>query len=667
MNSFLGTETCKKLNNFFKQITTLLIVFSIALPQNLFANNSPSDDLRESERAELAPERIDFNALTPESLNRIAIQPESLQTLNTTGMFEGQRIDIDVIRGEFQSDEADKILKVLNELKGQIEEAYRLNPNTKFEFVHISKEGDTKLNLAAEEILNFLKDINNNTQDKSEAINSGSWEKIKNFFTLVFNKTSKSDIYWALARFGAGTTSATLSFHFASGFPLSISLILGTTLGTASGSVGLFIERFTDWLEKNKPTPHKGARNYLSSIETALFVSPLLIGLQHNGLFSVEGMTLLLGTAAITPVIQSTYYKLRSKFPKVGLWYKWYAVEAAFLTVPYMMMPGWDIYTNSITKTIASTFLTALFSTMSQGVWDVLLTDKIRAPYLKEAMKKDIAEFSSKVSGRHIYQNNAQALDNLLHSDENKTRAFYDDLSKIVQMLPLHKTVKLDQLVEYIKNSRISAAMKKDLALESERLTGINIFNLSKNTRNKFTREHEFAVRERFKKYFFIASIISVTSAVATNTGVYIGNDLLKYSGLAGLAALGVSGVGTWAYLNNKLGLFVSVLSAASVGAIEYGKYAGSDILSQAGIGGLAFSAAAGVAWLHVKYKNIKAKRQERAIQDTITNISQKREKQQNTTEAPRRGLEIPTRQQTLENVLRSQERVKMCASLFAK
>ncbi len=606
----------KKLNKFSKQCTALLLVLALTIPQNLFANN-PSD----KEPNDIPAERFNFSeALSPQEINTIGVAPGELQFINTTGLQNGKTIDLDVIRGQFKAKDSEKILEVLNQLKSEIEESYRLNPNTKFEFVHIADENEKNVDLTATEILEILKDINNETNAVDVKIESSKAAKFKSFFAHLFDKTSKSDIYWSLARVAGSGTSAYVSFHYGSGFPIPVSIALAGVLGAGSGSIGLFIEKFTGWLEHNKATPEKGVRNYLGSLETYMLLSPALIGLQSDGLVSVEGAALLAGTAAAGVIVQSAYYMIKKRFPGAAMWYKWYATEALFLTVPYLAMPAWDIYSGNIKAAIISTFVTALASTASQGVWDVLITKKLRGPKLEAAMKADIAELADKLSGRHIYVNNPEALAKVIHEDELRTRVRFTTITKIASYLPGST---IQSFVEKVKASRIDAAVQRDLAQESERLLGKNIFNLSKSDLNKLTHEQEFRVRERYKKYFFIASIISVASAVATNTGVYTGIDALKYAGITGLGVLGLSGVFTWVYLDRNLGKAVAIIAAASTIAYEVGKRTGTEFVTMAGEAGLAAAAAGALTWAFVKYKDWKAKKIATQHENLAPNSSQ--------------------------------------------
>lgn len=579
----------KKLNKSFKQFTALLLVLSLTIPQNLFANNAADGE----DKSPLPAERLDFNkALSSEDLARIGVEHGSLQTMNTTGSLKGMKVDLDVIRGEFKGEDSSKLIRVLKQLEPEIRQAYALDPATKFQFIYIADEREKEVRFEALEIINFLESINNQTEVTTEKVKFSTAEKLRNVFTSMFDKTSKSDIYWSLARLAGGGTSATLSFYLGSDMPLPVSLFLGYgVLGAGSAGIGLFIEKFTGWLEHNAPTPRKGARNYLGSVETYMLLSPALIGLQNNGLMSVEGAALLAGTAGVAAIVQTVYYTIKKRFPTAAMWYKWYATEALFLTVPYLIMPSWDIYTSNIFLTIQSTFLTALFSTMSQGVWDVLLTKKIRAPVLQKAIAQDVSELSQRLSGRSLN----------------------------------------------------------------------DILNMSHTELNKIVHQEEFKVRERFKKWFFLASIVSVTSAVATNTGVYMGIDALKVGGMAGLALLGVSGLGTWSYLNNKLGLFVTVFSAASASAYTYGQYSANDFITQAGLSGLALSATSALAWFYVKYKDFRKGQAERKQALVGNDIGERFEK---ALEAARRS---PLGTANLNNVNFSaaHNTSNLCVSLF--
>ena len=463
----------------FKKLIALLVVFSITLPQNLFAN-SPTDG--DGNKNELSQERLDFQRiLTPAVMNEIGVAPDSIQTINTTGVLNGLKTDIDLIRGEFESKDFDKFIKILKKLEPQIRRAYELDPSTKFQFLYASGPNEKEMRIEAQEVLNLLSDIEKNISVTKETISLERIKKMKDFFVNAFDQTSKSDIYWALARLAFGGSSATLSFYVGSQLPLPASMFLGyAVLGAGSGGIGLFIEKFTGWLDNNTidPTKPRTLRSRISSVESFMFMSPLLIGLQDTGVFTVEGAGLMAGTAGAVAVIQNVYYMIKRKSPHAAMWYKWYATEAAFLTAPYLIAPAFDIYAENLMATVSSTFLTSLFSTASQGVWDVFITN-IRKPYLEAAMRKDAAELANRLQGIDITKIDPRELDRITKVEENK-------------------------------------------------------------------------VRERFKKYYFFASIWSVTSAVTSNTGVYMGIPALIYAGTGGLAVLGASGVTTWAYVKYR-------------------------------------------------------------------------------------------------------------------
>src|SRR5690606_32833111 len=133
---------------------------------------------------------------------------------------------------------------------------------------------------------------------------------------------------------------------------------------------------------------------------------------------------LLTGSAAATVVVQNVYHQIKKRSPQAAMWYKWYAVEALFLSMPYLMMPMWDIYTKSAVETITSTFLFSLYSTASQGIWDIFIT-KLRKPHLEAAIKKDLAEMAERLKGVDTTNMTPREIDAITKREEFKVREPY--------------------------------------------------------------------------------------------------------------------------------------------------------------------------------------------------------------------------------------------------
>lgn len=71
--------------------------------------------------------------------------------------------------------------------------------------------------------------------------------------------------------------------------------MMGLIVGAGSGSIGLFLQKYTSWLIDNKVTPKNTRRyNKIGSIETYMLLSPILIPIQGAGWNTLEVPELLL-------------------------------------------------------------------------------------------------------------------------------------------------------------------------------------------------------------------------------------------------------------------------------------------------------------------------------------------------------------------------------------
>lgn len=389
MGNYSGIE--KNLKLFARQFTALLIIFSIAIPQNLFANNSSDGDGSRSPG-------IDFSVIPTEAL------AGSTQTINTVGEVGGQKYNIDVIQGTIPADKSELLIEVIKSLEPQLQKIVKYEPNTKIKFIS-ALEGEGSQEMTAAQLLEVLRQINPKAIEKTSIppnLLAEYKELMINFFygtKNIFNKTSKNDLSWAFARLIGSGTGTTLGFYYGSGFPLPTSLLLATIIGGGSASIGVFLQKFTGWLENNKVTPENKRRyNRIGSVETYMLLSPILIGIQDVGFNTPEGAALLAGTAALSVVVQNIYFYIKQRSPKAAMWYKWYATEILFLSASPFVLPFLDQPSEQAWKAAATLFTTALWSTLSQGVWDILITDKLRKPKLEAAIRKDISDLAERIS-----------------------------------------------------------------------------------------------------------------------------------------------------------------------------------------------------------------------------------------------------------------------------
>ncbi len=481
-----------RLNNlvflFARYVFSYTIIFSLAF-SSPYAAASSSDSYDTSRSAP----RIDFEStLNAQTLGSMGFKDGQIQFLQTQSTRNGEKVEIDVLRGELEQESVHNVRKLLEHLAPQIRKVHEANPDSRFQFNYISEQGETALDVTAQEILSVLRDIDPDTRTNEEKIDSVISTKLKAILNKTFSsetysdatrrafdKTTKNDVMWALMRFVAAGGSTTWAFTL-SDIPLPTAMVLGVSLGAASGGFGLFIEKFTGWLDNNKTIPGRKL-NYITSKETLMLLAPLLIGLQGTGIATPEGAALLGGYSTATVLAQNIYYQIKKRSPSAAMWYKWYAVEALFLSIPYFMLPMWDIYTRSVVEAITATFAYSLFSMASQGMWDLFLTS-VRRPHLEAAIKRDLSELA-------------------------------------------------------------------------ERLKGVDITKLTPRELDAITKREEFKVRAPYKKYFFAGSILSVTSAVAGNAGAYMQSPALEISGQAGLLLLGSTSLILWTthVIKNKL------------------------------------------------------------------------------------------------------------------
>lgn len=400
----ISSGLSKKINKSAKQFTALLIVLTTAIPQNLFANPTSGD--KGETPSTLAPERIDFQkALTSEELAKHGVQPGTVEYFNSTSTIQNQKVDIDVIKGFLPGSHANILVDIMMELEPELRQSIELMPDTKIEFVNTSDPSQKKISVHAQDILDILekiKSVNKTDYKIPNSLAAEYAELLTNMFkgtVKIFDKTTGQDVFWSFLRVAGSGGITTIGFTVGN-IPLPVSAFIGgVVIGGGSGGIGLFLEKFTGWLENNKVTPENTRRyNRIGSVETYMLLSPVLIGLQATGINTIEGAGLIAGTAAASVVIQNVYFFIKKRSPRAAMWYKWYATEALFLSAISYAMPAFGIYSKDVFKTIQNAFVTALMSTSSQGVWDILLTDYIRKPLLQEAIRKDISDLAERIS-----------------------------------------------------------------------------------------------------------------------------------------------------------------------------------------------------------------------------------------------------------------------------
>ncbi len=479
-NKISTIHLCKKLKELSKQGTALLLVFALALPLNLFAQNSPDG------RAQ-PPETRDFNfsVINAETLKRMGLEPGSVQTIQTSGIHQGRKVSMEIIRGTVPAESANVIVDIIEKLEPQIRKAAELDPNIKFDFRYLAPESEKAINPTALELYDILKDIKatNFVEERiPDSLAQEYKELLKGFVEgskNLFNETTKNEVSFSFVRmFGAGGLSYA-SFHYGLNIPIPAALSMGFVMGSMSGSVGLLLQKFTRWLVSNTVTP-QNTRRYtrIGSVETYALLSPILIPLQSTVWNTPEGVGIIAGGAAASVIVQNVYYTIKKGSPTAAMWYKWFAVEAAFLTAAGLLLPAFGLPTEAPWLAIKAIFITSLASTASQGVWDIFITDSLRRIPLEEAIKRDIQDLSRRIS----------------------------------------KTVVTDEKF-------------KEIVLEEKQ----NV-------------DQERAVRNRYNWHFTIASLVSVGSAVAMSVGSNTGNNPLYFTGKAGLITLGASGALTWSY-----------------------------------------------------------------------------------------------------------------------
>lgn len=421
-NKLSTTKMCKQLNVFLKQFITLLLVLSFALPHNVIANNDPSDF---EEKIDNDSNRLNFDVLDTDELARRGVNPDQLLRTNSSSRLnDGRRITIDLIQGEVKAHQFNVIIAVLEQLEPQLRRAFELNPNTKFEPVIVTAEGEERLlDATIQDVLNFINDIREGKVTRV-SINQSTAQRIRGFFSRAFEKTTAEDVKWGLARLAINGTSATISLYITN-VPFPIAPLLGYGLiGAASAGIAVFLEKFTEWLDHNEVNRSRPLRNRLGSIETYLLLSPLLIGLQGTGLNTMEGVQLLAGTAALSVVLQNAYYFIKKRSANAAFIYKWGATETAFVAAIPLVLPIFDIPTENIMRTIGMTFVYMAMATASQGIWEKLIVS-VRRPFLDRATESDLKGFAERVSGQKIFDMTYRERTSLIKSDELLARKPY--------------------------------------------------------------------------------------------------------------------------------------------------------------------------------------------------------------------------------------------------
>jgi hypothetical protein len=484
------------MREFLKQAIAIFLSLSLAMP--VYA----TDDF-EREAPDLGANLI---ANESDAFNRLKLSNPAVATYSTTVQHEGKILEVSVARGEVAGHEINKVIKIFKMMEPDIRKAHALDPNTKFQFFHITDtRHENAQYLAATEILDFLKTIDAGTSGETVRIDNNVVDKFKKAFGSIFDQTSTSDIYWGMLRLAGSGTSSTFSF-FVAGFPIPVSLIVGAAVtGGSSATIGILIEKFTGWLDNNKVDPNN-KMNRIGSIETYMLLSPVLIPLSAYGINNVESAMLLAGTATLSVLVQNIYFMVKKRSPNAAMWYKWLATEVLFVTVPTVALNLMGYQATDVVAAVMTAFKSGTLGTLAQGVWEIFLT-KVRKPFLEAAILKDLAEMSERFNGRRVFSLSRQEMQGIKTMEELKAK-----------------------------------------------LGGKNILDISESEYKAIAHKAENEVRARFKKYFYFASLWSVASAMAMTAGGYSGNSALYYTGMAGIFMLGLSGAGTWlkVHLKNK-------------------------------------------------------------------------------------------------------------------
>jgi len=103
-----------------------------------------------------------------------------------------------------------------------------------------------------------------------------------------------------------------------------------------------------------------------------------------------------------------------------------------------------------------------------------------------------------------------------------------------------------DKVTEYIREPFLKAGILKDDNLFMKKFGETNVFALDYKSKKSIFHEFEFTARQKFKPYFFGASIVSVASAMTTQLGNNNSNSTLTNIGFSGLATLGLTSLTIW-------------------------------------------------------------------------------------------------------------------------
>jgi hypothetical protein len=416
----LDTKLIRKLNNSLKQLLAVMIVFSIVIPQNLFAN--PGADGADAPIPEsLSNERINFEkVLTPEVAAQLNLQSESAITMHTSSETNGKKIDIDVLQVAFAKKDIKILNQILKKLEPQLRKSYELTPDVKTEINYVGAESDKSISFEAMQAVDFFKGLDKNSTFYKKYVKLSIIEGVKNYFQTLTDPKTKVDYYLTVIRLGGSGGAATFSL-WVSGIPTSISGLIGVGVyGGGSAGVGFMIDKYTQWLANNVIDPAKKVRNRLGSIETYMLTAPLLIGLQDTGVFTTEGAAYLAGYMGIATLVQNLYFEMKKRSPKAAMWYKWKATEALFIASGTLLLPMWDVYSINAMDSIISTYKYSSLSTLSQGVWDIFLTN-VMTPLLNAAKAKDQSEYRQRTEGKNLKADDIR-LYKILHQDELEVR-----------------------------------------------------------------------------------------------------------------------------------------------------------------------------------------------------------------------------------------------------
>lgn len=254
-------------------------VFAISDPKSPDQNNEPAAVLPDGSLGK----EIGLDKKSQEEVEQkdlfASIQQIDLDVEGTL-----QRRTVDYLRGKFSSDDFSSFINILEQLQPSLEKALKENPNASFKIRYVdTDERQIEKEIPYTQIQRILRWANNsdvqiyNPDESTKSL-------LRTLSFGVFDKTTRTDVHFAIARFLLNGTLATLSITL-SHHPIQVALVEGIFLGAASAGFAIFRQHFSDYVSRART---KAGELFRWGIFELPFVASLLTIDAYYGIYPTD-------------------------------------------------------------------------------------------------------------------------------------------------------------------------------------------------------------------------------------------------------------------------------------------------------------------------------------------------------------------------------------------